>query len=175
MTCGRSYGSSGGHHTCSECRGKLENLIEPLELLPGMAFPIGFLILICGVEQVGGMLEDDIRKDIVLKAERILDADSQVIHTLVQEADDMEVVIADDGLGKTGRSGCGKVGVYITADEMDFGALFERKLEEIIPEEVMVNGGEDVKDNITIGIGNDTVVFKYCSVSVQGSWNWRSY
>ena len=81
------------------------------------------------------MLEGGIRDGIVLKAERILDADPQVIHSLVQQADDVEVVIADDGPGKAGRSEFGKAGVHFTEDEADFGTLFERELEEIIPEE----------------------------------------
>lgn len=81
---------------------------ETLELLYGMVFPVGFPILLRSSEQAGGMLEDGIRGDIALKTERILDADTQVMHTLVQQADDVEVVIADNGPRKTGRASLAK-------------------------------------------------------------------
>lgn len=143
----------------ADVRGKDEDPVETLELLPCMAFPVGFLVLLSGSEQAGGMLEEGIRDGIALKAEGILDADPQVIHPLVEQADDVQVVIADDGPGEAGRSEFGKAGVHVAADEADFGALLERELEEIIPEGAMVNGGEDVKDSATIGIGNVAVVF----------------
>ena len=145
-------------HT-ADVRGKLEDPVKTLELLAGMAFPVGFLVGLCGSEQTGEMLEDGIGGGIVLKAEFILDADPQVIHALVQQADDMEVVIADDGPGETGRGELSKAGMYVTADEADFGALFERELEEVIPEGAMVDGGEDVKDSAEVSVGNVAVVF----------------
>ncbi len=67
----------------ADVRGKVEDPVETLELLPGMAFPVGFLVLPSGIEQAGGMLEEGIRDGIALKVEGILDADPQVIHTLV--------------------------------------------------------------------------------------------
>ena len=66
-----------------------------------MAFPIGFLVLPCGGEQAGGMIEDAIRDDIALKAECVLDAEPRGIYPLVQQVDDMEVAIADDGSEET--------------------------------------------------------------------------
>ena len=74
-----------------DVRGKLEDPVKTLELLSDMAFPAGFLVLLCGGKQAGGMLEDGIRDGVALKTEAVLDADPQVVHTLVQQADDMEV------------------------------------------------------------------------------------
>ena len=47
------------------------------------------------------MIEDAIRDDIALKAECVLDAEPRGIYPLVQQVDDMEVAIADDGSEET--------------------------------------------------------------------------
>ena len=107
----------------TDVKGTLEDSVDPLELLPGMAFSVEFLVLFCGGERVGEMLEDGIRNGIVVKTECILDTHPQYIHALVQQTDDMEVVIADDGLRKTGRNKFGIASVHVTANATDFGAF----------------------------------------------------
>lgn len=116
----------------ADVRGKLEDPFEALEFLQGVAFPVGFPVLLRGSEQTGGMLEDGIRGGIALSLEGILDTNPRVIHVLVERSDDMEVVIADDGAGEAGRSEFCKAGVHVTADEADLGAIFEREPEEVI-------------------------------------------